>query len=183
MDLRTSYPCYWYYRYPSPSGPSLSVLPSTTCWKHYQQAETGASDDTRTSPGLHSAGVPDEIYSLVTDSHHMLNAQFVKRGKRLDDVTNDWLTLPSLDDKATWLGAVALTFWTDQVFIDRSDSTFGSIATGQLLYDLHRWYQNHARGHVCLEGFVTEHHKSNSKHQLDQLKVMLISPIISLAMS
>ncbi|KAK9851875.1 hypothetical protein WJX84_011574 [Apatococcus fuscideae] len=65
-------------------------------------------------------GTPNNFYSLLTDNEHSLNAQFVHRGQRLNEVTGQWFDLPTLEDKATWLGAVGLTFKDDTAQISRA---------------------------------------------------------------
>lgn len=72
------------------------------------------------------AGTPDDYYSLLTDNEHNLNAQFVRRGQRLNEDTGEWFDLPSLEDRATWLGAVGLTFEDDSALVSRT-------ATGEII--------------------------------------------------
>ncbi|KAK9830675.1 hypothetical protein WJX74_001960 [Apatococcus lobatus] len=67
-------------------------------------------------------GIPGEHYSLLTDNEHNLNAQFVKRSQRLDEDTQEWFNLPSLEDKATWLGAVGLTFKDDTAHVSHTQT-------------------------------------------------------------
>ena len=80
-------------------------------------------------------GTANEIYSLVTDNEHSLNAQFVERGHRLDEQTLEWLDLPTLGDRATVLGAVALTYKNETVEVSRSESgqTTGPCSTSLFL--------------------------------------------------
>ena len=66
------------------------------------------------------AGTPNEHYSLLTDNEHSLNAQFVMRGQRLNEATSHWFDLPTLEDKATWLGAIGLTYKDDSAEITRA---------------------------------------------------------------
>ena len=68
------------------------------------------------------AGTPDEHYSLLTDNEHSLNAQFVKRSQRLNEDTQEWFNLPTLEDKATWLGALGLTFKDDTAQVSRAET-------------------------------------------------------------
>ena len=67
-----------------------------------------------------SPGTPDSYYSLLTDNEHSLNAQFVMRGQRLNEASGKWFDLPTLEDKATWLGAVGLTYKDDTAQVSRT---------------------------------------------------------------
>ncbi|KAK9864469.1 hypothetical protein WJX84_002863 [Apatococcus fuscideae] len=74
-------------------------------------------------------GTPNSHYSLLTDNEHSLNAQFVQRGSRLNEETGSWFDLPSLDDRATVVGAVGLRFKEDAAQVMR-------IPTGQITVEL-----------------------------------------------
>ena len=55
-----------------------------------------------------------------------MNGQFVKRGQRLSENGNGegnegWMDLPTLEDKATWLGSVGVIYKGDTVDIQRLD--------------------------------------------------------------
>ena len=52
-----------------------------------------------------------------------MNGQFVKRGQRLSDNGDGegWMDLPTLEDKATWLGSVGMIYKGDTVDIQRLD--------------------------------------------------------------
>ncbi|KAK9863535.1 hypothetical protein WJX84_008539 [Apatococcus fuscideae] len=66
-------------------------------------------------------GQPESHYSLLTDQEHNVNGQFVKRGQRLSDNGEEWMDLPTLEDKATWLGSVGIIYKGDTVDIQRLD--------------------------------------------------------------
>lgn len=70
----------------------------------------------------HHAGTPNTHYSLLTDNEHSLNAQFIERGQRLNEVTDVWEMLPTLDGRATVVGAVGLRFKDDTAQVLRVTS-------------------------------------------------------------
>ena len=61
-----------------------------------------------------------------------MNGQFVKRGQRLSDNGEEWMDLPTLEDKATWLGSVGVIYKGDTVDIQRLDDA-GHTVQGALL--------------------------------------------------
>ena len=68
-----------------------------------------------------NAGVAGDFYSIVTDEEHNVNGQFVKRGQRLSENGETWMDLPTLQDKATWLGAFGIIYKGDTVDMQRAE--------------------------------------------------------------
>ncbi|KAK9863108.1 hypothetical protein WJX84_007065 [Apatococcus fuscideae] len=67
-------------------------------------------------------GRPGECnYSLLTDYEHNVNGQFVQRGQRLSDDGETWTDLPTLEDKATWLGSSSVIYKGDTVDVQRAE--------------------------------------------------------------
>ena len=57
----------------------------------------------------------------MTDEEHNVNGQFVKRGQRLSEDGETWMDLPTLEDKATWLGAFSVKYKEDTVDVQRAE--------------------------------------------------------------